>query len=225
VQCEETVIDPRPADEPPGVVPLPRVGDHDIASGDELARRFRLGEGTALEEAYDRHARLVYWLALQALGGHHDAEDVTQQVFVRAWRGRAGLDLGRGSLGSWLVGITRRQIADRFAARARDRDLADRAGRVAEPAVVGDAPDDVVDAMAVAYEIEQLPTQQQAVVRLAFFADLTHQQISEATGLPLGTVKSHLRRGLERLRRRWEVDRVASGRRAARPLGAPREGG
>jgi RNA polymerase sigma factor (sigma-70 family) len=212
VQCEETVTDPQLADEPPGVVPLPRAGDPDIASSDELARRFRLGEGPALEEAYDRHARLVYSLALRALGAHHDAEDVTQQVFVRAWRGRAGLDPGRGSLGGWLVGITRRQIADRFAARARDRDLADRAGRAAEPGVVGVVPDNVVDAVVVADEIERLPTHQRAVVRLAFFADLTHQQISEATGLPLGTVKSHLRRGLERLRRRWEVDGVASGR-------------
>jgi RNA polymerase sigma-70 factor (ECF subfamily) len=193
-------------------VPLPRVGEPDSSSGDELARRFRLGEGAALEEAYDRHARLVYALALRSLGAHHDAEDVTQQVFVRAWRGRAGLDPGRGSLGAWLVGITRRQIADRFAARARDRDLADRAGRVAEPRVVGDPPADVVDAVVVAYEIERLPSQQRAVVRLAFFADLTHQQISETTGLPLGTVKSHLRRGLERLRRRWELDGVAFGR-------------
>lgn len=211
MRCDDTVTDPRPADEPPGVVP-PGVGDPDIASSEELARRLRLGEGTALEEAYDRHARLVYSLALRALGAHHDAEDVTQQVFVRAWRGRVGLDPDRGSLGGWLVGITRRQIAERFAARARDRELTVRAGRAAEPVVVGGAPDDVVDAVVVAHEIERLPTQQRAVVRLAFFADLTHQQISEATGLPLGTVKSHLRRGLDRLRRRWEVDRVASGR-------------
>jgi RNA polymerase sigma factor (sigma-70 family) len=210
VRYEETVTGPQPADEPSAVVPLPRVGDRDIASSDELAHRFPLGDGAALEEAYDRHARLVYALALRALGAHHDAEDVTQQVFVRAWRGRAGFDPGRGSLGGWLVGITRRQIADRFATRARDRDLADLAGRVAEP-VVGDVPDDVVDAVVVADEIERLPTQQRTVVRLTFFADLTHQQISDATGLPLGTVKSHLRRGLERLRRRWELDRVASG--------------
>jgi RNA polymerase sigma-70 factor (ECF subfamily) len=191
-----------------------RVGADDIASSEELARRFRLGEGTALEEAYDRHARLVYSLALRALGAHHEAEDVAQQVFVRAWRGRAGLDPGRGSLGGWLVGITRRQIAERFAARARDRDLADRAGRVAEPGVLGGAPDDVVDAVVIADEIERLPGHQRAVVRLAFFADLTHQQISEATGMPLGTVKSHLRRGLERLRRRWGVDGAAPGRAA-----------
>jgi RNA polymerase sigma factor (sigma-70 family) len=210
VQCEETVSDPRLADQP-GVVPLPRDGDPGVASSDELAGRFRVGESAALEEAYDRHARLVYSLALRALGAHHDAEDVTQQVFVRAWRGRAGLDPGRGSLAGWLVGITRRQIADRLAARARDRELADRAGRAAEPGVVGVAPHDVVDVVVVADEIERLPVHQRAVVRLAFFADLTHQQISEVTGLPLGTVKSHLRRGLERLRRQWVVDGVASG--------------
>jgi RNA polymerase sigma factor (sigma-70 family) len=210
VRREEAVADRRRAAEPSAVVPLQRPGDPDTGA-DELARRFRRGEGAALEEAYDRHARLVYALALRSLGAHHDAEDVTQQVFVRAWRGRAGLDPDRGSLGSWLVGITRRQIADRFAARARDRDLADRAGRIAEPRVVGDAPAAVVDVVAVAHEIERLPRPQRVVVRLAFFADLTHQQISEATGLPLGTVKSHLRRGLERLRRRWELDGVASG--------------
>jgi RNA polymerase sigma factor (sigma-70 family) len=201
VHSETTVIDHGPAD-----IEL----SDDVEA--QLARRFRVGDSAVLREAYDRHARVVYSLALRALGAHHDAEDVTQQVFVRAWRGRAGLDPSRGSLGGWLVGITRRQIADRFAARARDRDIADRAGRVAECGLVGEVPDHVVDAVVVADEIERLPPQQQTVVRLAFFDDLTHQQISESTGLPLGTVKSHLRRGLERLRRRWEADGVAPGR-------------
>jgi RNA polymerase sigma factor (sigma-70 family) len=176
----------------------------------ELARRFRAGDPAALREAYDEHARVVFGLAMRALGGNDDAEDVTQQVFVRAWRARTTLDPARGSIGGWLVGITRRQIADRYAARARDRDLADRAASSAGPAPVGVVPDQIVDAVVVADEMDRLPPQQRRVVRLAFFDDLTHHQISAVTGMPLGTVKSHLRRGLERLRRRWEVDGVAS---------------
>jgi RNA polymerase sigma factor (sigma-70 family) len=173
------------------------------ASDDTLDARFAAGDPTALREAYDRHGGAVYGIALRGLGAHHDAEDVTQQVFVRAWRGRATYDPGRGGLGGWLVGITRRQIADRLSARCRERDVHDRAGRAA-PAPPPAPDQQVVDAIAVASEMEQLPPRVRMVLQLAFFDDLTHQQIAAVTGLPLGTVKSHLRRGLERLRRRWK---------------------
>ena len=145
----------------------------------------------------------MHAIALRRLGTPQDAEDVTQQVFVRAWRGRAGLDLERGTLGAWLVGITRRQIAERLASRRRDLELADRVGRLSSAPPPAPAPDSVVEALAVADELNHLPDQVGTVVRLAFFDDLTHQQIAALTGLPLGTVKSHLRRGLERLRRQW----------------------
>jgi RNA polymerase sigma factor (sigma-70 family) len=192
-----------------------RVGDRpDTRSGvsprDQLvAERFVAGDATALRAAYDEHGGSVFRVALRTLGAHHDAEDVTQQVFVRAWRGRTTFDPERGSLGGWLLGITRRQVADRLAARARERDAADRAGRVADHRRPAPAPEHVIEAVVVADELNQLPPQQRTVVRLAFFDDLTHQQIAGVTGLPLGTVKSHLRRGLERLRRRWEADGVA----------------
>ena len=137
------------------------------------------------------------------MGAHHDAEDVTQQVFVRAWRGRDTFDPERGTLGRWLVGITRRQVSDRLSGRVRELRTADRAGRAA-PADPTPEPDRVVDAVVVADELDKLAPQVRTVVRLAFFDDLTHQQIAAVTGLPLGTVKSHLRRGMDRLRRGWE---------------------
>jgi RNA polymerase sigma factor (sigma-70 family) len=169
----------------------------------ELAARFARGDPAALREAYDQHGSAVYGVALRALGAHHDAEDITQQVFVRAWRGRHTFDPARGPLGGWLVGITRRQIADRFSARSRERTMTDRAGQAAAP--VPPPPDQiVVDAVVVAAELNLLPPRMRTVLQLAFFDDLTHQQIAAVTGLPLGTVKSHVRRGLERLRRRWQ---------------------
>ena len=94
------------------------------------AERLAAGDPTALRAAFNRYGGLVHAIALRRLGTPQDAEDVTQQVFVRAWRGRATLDLQRGTLGAWLVGITRRQIADRLASRRRDLELADRVGRM-----------------------------------------------------------------------------------------------
>jgi RNA polymerase sigma-70 factor, ECF subfamily len=172
----------------------------------ELTRRFRDGDPAALREAYHHQGRVVFALALRALGAHHDAEDVVQQVFVRAWRARTTLDPARGALGAWLVGITRRQIADRLTAKARERRVAERLALTAPSHPDTTVTDDLLDAVVVADELKNLPPQQRAVVQLAVFDDLTHQQIAALTGLPIGTVKSHLRRGLQRLRRRWEVD-------------------
>jgi RNA polymerase sigma-70 factor (ECF subfamily) len=178
------------------------LSDLDVADR-AMAERLVAGDPTALRAAFNRYGGLVHAIALRRLGTPQDAEDVTQQVFVRAWRGRATLDLQRGALGAWLVGITRRQIADRLASRRRDLELADRVGRMSFGSPPAPAPDSVVEALAVADELNHLPDQVGTVVRLAFFDDLTHQQIAALTGLPLGTVKSHLRRGLERLRGQW----------------------
>jgi RNA polymerase sigma factor (sigma-70 family) len=184
--------------------PLPRP----VPDGPDptLDRRFAAGDHGALREAYDLHGGAVYGIALRAVRTHHDAEDITQQVFVRAWRGRNTFDPQRGGLGGWLIGITRRQVADRLSDRFRERDVTDRVGRSGDgqPAPPPPADQVVVDAMVVAAEMNQLPPRMRTVLQLAFFDDLTHTQIAAVTGLPLGTVKSHLRRGLERLRSRWE---------------------
>ncbi|HEY5879136.1 MAG TPA: sigma-70 family RNA polymerase sigma factor, partial [Nakamurella sp.] len=107
--------------------------------------RFRAGDERALREAYDRYGGMVLRVALLRLGNHHDAEDLVQMAFVRAWRGREGFDPARGSLGAWLLGITRRLVADRYAALDRDRRITAAAEKIA-PAVSESAPADrVVD--------------------------------------------------------------------------------
>jgi RNA polymerase sigma-70 factor (ECF subfamily) len=172
--------------------------------------RFRGGDQLALREAYDRFGGMVLRVGLLRLGHLQDAEDLVQTVFVRAWKGRAGFDPAKGSLGAWLLGITRRLIADRYAALDRDRRITAAAGKVA-PAQVQAAPaDQVVDRIVVGNELNMLPEDQRRVVMLAFYGQLSHTQIAATTGLPVGTVKSHIRRALIQLRKRWEVDDATS---------------
>jgi RNA polymerase sigma-70 factor (ECF subfamily) len=172
--------------------------------------RFRGGDQLALREAYDRFGGMVLRVGLLRLGHLQDAEDLVQTVFVRAWKGRAGFDPAKGSLGAWLLGIARRLIADRYAALDRDRRITAAAGKVA-PAQVQAAPaDQVVDRIVVGNELNMLPEDQRRVVMLAFYGQLSHTQIAATTGLPVGTVKSHIRRALIQLRKRWEVDDATS---------------
>jgi len=174
-----------------------------------LAASFAAGSERALAEMYGRWSSLVYTLALRSLGDVTEAEDVTQRVFVSAWQGRAGYDPAR-PLPAWLVGITRHRIADALAARSRDRTIEAALIATAPPDEGGYQPD-LADRLLVAEELARLEPVPQQVMRLAFFEDLTHAQIAERLALPLGTVKSHIRRSLDRLRTRMEVNSDAHG--------------
>lgn len=186
--------------------------------GDE--ELFRAGDERALRAVYDRYGPAVFHLASRSLSNAADAEDVTQATFVAAWLGREGFDPARGSLLGWLLGIARRKIVDQIRAAARDGRVAETVRRTAGAEPVEPPPDRVVDQLVVADEMARLPGEQRRVLQLAFYDDLTHPQIAAVTGLPLGTVKSHLRRGMARLRQRWEVDGVAPGTRSAGAPGA-----
>jgi len=175
-----------------------------------LAEAFRGGDPGALRQIYDLFGGAVFHLALRGLNSGADAEDVTQTTFVAAWQGRETFDPDRGSLLGWLLAIARRKVIDRLRAAAREHRIADAVRAVPEPVATEPGPDRVVERLVVAHELTRPPGEQRRVLELAFYDDLTHQQIAAVTGLPLGTVKSHLRRGMGRLRQRLEVDGGAS---------------
>jgi RNA polymerase sigma-70 factor (ECF subfamily) len=189
----------------------PTVAEERAVADDELQHRFTvLSDGTALGAVYDRYALAVLRVARAVLGDTADAEDVAQNAFVSAWRSRHTFDPARGSLLAWLLTITHRKAVDMLRTRRRQTELADAlhaAGATPEYRD-GTRPELVVDRLVVLDELASLPAEQQRVLVLAFYEDKTHQQIATETGLPLGTVKSHLRRGMARLRERWEVDRA-----------------
>ncbi|KQO63428.1 RNA polymerase sigma factor [Curtobacterium sp. Leaf261] len=171
-----------------------------------ISDAFRAGDERALAAAYERWSPLVHSLALRALADVAEAEDVTQKVFVRAWRSRSTFDLARGPLGAWLVGIARNCIADTWASRTRLSRLehAVAAEQVTRETRADDAVD-VAERVLVAEEVDRLDEVPRNIMRLAFYGELTHTEIADRTGLPLGTVKSHIRRSLARLRTRLEV--------------------
>ncbi|WP_250031421.1 RNA polymerase sigma factor [Paractinoplanes maris] len=189
-------------------------------SDDELASRLRGGDERALRAAYDRHGAAVFYLAQRLLGNRADAEDVTQLTFVAAWTGRDGYDPQRGTMLGWLLGIARRKAVDRMRSAARDDRVTETVRAHLVPPDGRETPERVVDRLVVADEMGRLPEEQRRTLELAFFDDLTHHQIAAVTGLPLGTVKSHIRRGMANLRRRWEVDGAPSGSRSVGPTRA-----
>ncbi|MGY0020758.1 RNA polymerase sigma factor [Streptomyces sp. cg35] len=154
-------------------------------------------DAAQLADLYRRWSPLVLRLSRRALGDTCDAEDITQQVFLAAWRGRAGYRPELGSPAAWLTGITRHHIADALASRSRWAAVLD--GVTAECTVVVEETEAALDRVLVSQELARLPVPQRTVLWLAFYEDLTQPQIADRTGWPLGTVKSHARRGMQRL--------------------------
>lgn len=165
-------------------------------------RRLVDGDESALAEAYQRFGALVHTIAQRSVGEHHEAEDITQQVFVALWKGRASLDPGGGSLGGWLATVTQRRCADLHAARARrsrdERAFVHEAG----PSVT--AAQDVVEQVYLADALQALGDPRATIIRMAVIDDRRHEDIAQTLQLPLGTVKSHVRRGLTHLRKHLE---------------------
>ncbi|HOT79638.1 MAG TPA: sigma-70 family RNA polymerase sigma factor [Microthrixaceae bacterium] len=168
-----------------------------------LAERFRSGDERALEEVYREHSRLVYSFCRRALDDHR-AADATQDVFLAAWRSRERYRPDLGSLAGWLMGIARFKVVDIHRTEQRNP-LAPVTAQDAERGVVAEDLDLMAQRMLIADALMDLPERSREMVRLAYFDDQTHTQIAERSGVPLGTVKSDIRRGLQRLRRHLEA--------------------
>lgn len=174
----------------------------------QLNADFSTGSEEALAQAYRDFAPLIFSVSLRALGDRHAASDATQEVFIRAWRFRSGYDPAAGSLPAWLLGISRNVITDAHSARHR-RDRIVQLTTTADthrPATEGtDEIEGMANRVVLDSELELLGEPQRSILKLAFYEDLTHQQISARLDLPLGTVKSHIRRSLTHLRSRLET--------------------
>ena len=174
-----------------------------VTDDGRLLQRVRQGDQSAMAEIFDRYGRAVYSVALRILKDTGHAEDVMQEIFLQIWRNSDSFVQGRGSLGAWLVVV----------ARNRSIDLLRRRKPV-------DSVDDVILASSgnLASEVEHhammekvqkvlkdLPAEQQRSMELAFFEGLSHSEIAEKTGDPLGTVKTRIRLALITLRKAFQA--------------------
>lgn len=173
---------------------------------DDLERRFVQGDERALAQVYEDHGSLVYTYCRRQLGPE-TGRDVTQEVFTSAWRARHRFDPERGSIRAWLMGIAKNRVVDQYRMQSRRPQIADGI-EVADREDNGSdriQVDRIGDRMILASALNELNDRARTVVELSFFHQLTHPEIAAQTGLPLGTVKSDIRRSLQKLKHHLEA--------------------
>lgn len=176
--------------------------DWDTSNEDPLTleSRFCSGDENALREVYDEYGSLVYSICLRSVD-RAAASDITQEVFIAAWKKRDRFDPNRGALSAWLSGITRNKVIDHFRSTGREQRRVERIQSTPQPVEPTEKQlEEVTLRMLLVDAIDELPERARNVISMAFFDELTHVEIAERTGLPLGTVKSDIRRSLNRLR-------------------------
>lgn len=186
---------------PATVSPLP--ADRDLIT------RAGGGEETAIAELYDRYGSVLYAVAYRVVGRRADAEDVVVEAFAQAWRDATRFEASRGSVAAWLIMIARSRALDVVRARGR-RDRITASAAVAEPEsppAMGAWRPEPGEALDHAERREQVsramaalsPTQREAI-ELAYFEGLSQSEIAERLREPLGTVKTRVRLGMQKLR-------------------------
>jgi RNA polymerase sigma-70 factor (ECF subfamily) len=154
----------------------------------------------ALGELYDRHSRLLFGLILRIVRARGDAEDVLQDVFVQAWTRAATYSPVLGSPVGWLVGIARHRAIDRLRANAVRERTVHRAEAPPAPHTPEASAATSERQREIARVLGELPPEQRELIQLAYFEGLTQSELAARFGLPLGTVKTRIRSGLQSLR-------------------------
>lgn len=156
---------------------------------------------------YERYGNLVYSLALRVVRHQVMAEEVTQDVFLKVWQQPTRWNPALGQFSSWLLTITRNAGIDRLRKERRHwtptQDQAELMGEFGEETAVGENPY-WYDGLILARLLQQLSPEQRLLIELAFYQGYTHSELAENLQLPLGTVKTRLRTGLQKLRTLWE---------------------
>jgi RNA polymerase sigma-70 factor, ECF subfamily len=173
-----------------------------------LAGAARAGEA-ALAKLYDATVNALYALALRVVRNHADAEDVMCEVFKQVWERPAQYQRERGPVIAWLFVIVRTRALDLIRKRRNHVDFDQHAGLDSSAEPVAQA-DDLLQSMqeksAIRAALLQLTQEQRRMLDLAYFHDMSHQEIAEQTGVALGTVKSHIRRGQQALQQLLHAD-------------------
>ncbi|MDP9236491.1 MAG: sigma-70 family RNA polymerase sigma factor [Chloroflexota bacterium] len=171
----------------------------------ELANR----DLDAFEALYDRYADLVYSVSLRVVGDAHVAQDVTQDVFLRVWRRPERFDLSRGKFMTWLLSVARNRSIDERRSHGRrlrhealpstteEEEVIPSADELDDPALMTVLSD---ERKAVRAAMTVLPPEQRLAIQLAYFGGLTQQEIANQLGQPLGTVKTRIRLGMQKMR-------------------------
>jgi RNA polymerase sigma-70 factor (ECF subfamily) len=172
-------------------------------------RRMALGEDHALGELYDRMGGLVFSLVLRILRNDRETEEIVQDVFVGAWRNARSFDASRAGVATWLTTMARNKAIDRLRANRRRLppapDEPDQLPEATDPSPDPARTAQIDDRRArIAAWMSDLPANQRQAVELAFFDGLTHPEIAARLGETIGTVKSRVRLGLDRLRQKMK---------------------
>jgi len=168
-------------------------------------RRIVEADETALGALYDRWVRSLYSLVLHLLKDPDEAEDVVEETFWQAWKKADSYEPSKGAVSTWLLTIGRRKALDRLRAKKRsgadtvpgDFDFADLPSTAPDPSAEAEGAELREHVRAA---LSELPNEQREVLELGYFSGLSQSEIAEATGQPLGTVKTRMRLAMQKLR-------------------------